>query len=415
MSANAKKSKAHKPAQFPFWKTKKFKNKQNKHKKQQKLSIVKNDFTPDDQDRAIAQGILLNDKRLSFLAHTGCNELVRDLMKNPHVASPDRLAVIEHLAKASPKIFPMVEKMSLIKYSYEVHFFQKRDIDQVRNVLAKLQIDQTRKASSLLEARLKAFELDRDFFDVKTYAQSIQALIQIRKSRIFDSEISGVEDQYIFWKISPSFVYAKLQQPKTHGIYKHHNEITDVRLKPVIKVREWPEIEQDFGINIRSNPVEYAEVLKLRVDNRGEPEVVLDYLRKLNLLTSNIEKYLEAAQAILEKAAIEAEAAREKAEAAKELAIAQKEESAKRIARAELAREAFLAEIAANQRFFLENPKTVAPSLETPQIKVSYSNSRSIDRTHRDRSVDGARDNWHMICPHCRVPYPFYSSCDCRY
>ena len=408
MSANAKKSNAHKPAQFPFWKTKKFKNKQNKQKKQQKLSIVKNDFTPDDQDRAIAQGILLNDKRLSFLAHTGCNELVRDLMKNPHVASPDRLAVIEHLAKASPKIFPMVEKMSLIKYSYEVHFFQKREIDQVRNILAKLQIDQTRKASSLLEARLNAFKLDRDFFDAKIYDQSTDAVSQIRASRVFETEISGVKDQYVFWKIAPSFIYAKLQQPKTHGRYKHHNEITDVRIKPVIKVREWPEIEEEFGLSIRSNPFEYAEVLKLRVDNRGEPEVVLDYLRKLNSLTSNLEKYLEDALVVLEKTAIEAEAARK-------WAIAQKEASARRAARAKEDRESREAEIAANQRFYLENPKTVAPNLENPQIKVSYSSSRSIDRTHRDRSVDGARDNWHRICPHCRVPYPFYSSCDCRY
>ena len=133
----------------------------------------------------------------------------------------------------------------------------------------------------------------------------------------------------------------------------------------------------------------------------------MDYLRKLNSLTSNLEKYLEDALVVLEKTAIEAEAARK-------WAIAQKEESAKRAARAKEARASREAEIAANQRFYLQNPKTVAPSLENPQIKVSYSSSRSIDRTHRDRSVDGARDNWHMICPHCRVPYPFYSSCDCR-
>jgi hypothetical protein len=407
MSANTQKNNKHKSAQFPFWKTKKFKNKKKK-KNPQNLSIVKNDFVPSDEDKAIAQGILLNDKRLSFLARSGCNELVRDLMKNPHVASPDRLAVIEHLAKASPKIFPLVEKMSLIKYAYEVHFFQKIDFNQVRNILAKLQVDQTRNASSLLEARLKAFKLGGDFFDAKIYAKSSDAINQIRASRIFDTEISGVEDQYIFWKISPSFVYAKLQQPKTHGRYKHHNEITDVRIKPVIKVREWPEIEEEFGLSIRSNPFEYAEVLKLRVDNRGEPEVVLDYLRKANLLTSNFEKYLEAAQVVLERTAIEAEAARK-------WAIAQKEERVKREARAKEARESREAEITAIQRFYLENPKTVAPSLENPNIKVSYSRSISGDRTHRDRSVDGARDNWHMICPHCRVPYPFYSSCDCRY
>jgi len=414
MSANTQKNKKHKSAQFPFWKTKKFKDKKKK-KKPHNLNIVKDAFIPDDDDKAIAQGIVLNDKRLSFLARSGSNELVRNLINNPHVSSPDRLAVIEHLAKASPKIFPLVEKMSLIKYAYEVHFFQKIDFNQVRNILSKLQIDQTRNASSLLEARLKAFKLGGDFFDAKIYAKSSDAINQIRASRIFDTEISGVEDQYIFWKISPSFVYAKLQQPKAHGIYKHHNEITDVRLKPVIKVREWLEIEQDFGINIRTNPLEYAEVLKLRVDNRGEPEVVLDYLRKLYLLTSNFENYLADAQDILEKAAIEAEAAREKTEAAKKLAIAQKEESAKRIARAEQAREAFLAEIEANQRFYLENPKKVDPNLKNPAIVVSYSRSSSNDRTHRDRSVDGARDNWHRICTHCRQPYPFYSSCDCRY
>jgi uncharacterized protein with von Willebrand factor type A (vWA) domain len=180
-------------------------------------------------------------------------------------------------------------------------------------------------------------------------------------------------------------------------------------------VREWPEIEQDFGINIRSNPFEYAEVLKLRVDNRGEPEVVLEYLRKLNLLTSNFENYLADAQDVLEKAAIEAEAARDKTEAAKKLAIAQREERVKREARAKVAREAYLAEVEAIQRFYIENPKTVAPNLENPKSVVSNSRSGSTDRTHRDRSVDGARDNWHRICPHCRVPYPFYSSCDCRY
>jgi hypothetical protein len=414
MSANTQKNNKHKSAQFPFWKTKKFKNKKKK-KNPQNLNIVKNDFVPSDEDKAIAQGILLNDKRLSFLARSGCNELVRDLIKNPHVASPDRLALIEHLAKASPKIFMPVEKVSLVKHAYEVHFFEKYDKNQVRDILAKLQLAQTRSASSLLEARLKAFKLDRDFFDPKTYEQSAKAVSQIRDSRIFDAEILDLKDRYIFWKISPSFVYAQLQIPKPTGKYKHHNEITDVRLTPLIKVREWPEIEQDFGINIRSNPFEYAEVLKLRVDNRGEPEVVLDYLRKLNLLTSNFENYLADAQDVLEKAAIEAKAARDKTEAAKKLAIAQREERVKREARAKVAREAYLAEVEAIQRFYIENPKTVAPHLENPKSFVSNSRSGSTDRTHRDRSVDGARDNWHMICPHCRVPYPFYSSCDCRY
>jgi hypothetical protein len=395
MSANTQKNKKHKSAQFPFWKTKKFKNKKKK-KNPQNLSIVKNDFVPSDEDKAIAQGILLNDKRLSFLARSGCNELVRDLIKNPHVASPDRLALIEHLAKASPKIFMPVEKVSLVKHAYEVHFFEKYDKNQVRDILAKLQLAQTRSASSLLEARLKAFELDCDFFDAKTYAESIKALTQIRKSRIFDSEISDLEDQYIFWKISPSFVYAKMQHPKPLGKYKHHNEITDVRLTPLIKVREWPEIEQDFGINIRSNPFEYAEVLKLRVDNRGEPEVVLDYLRKLNLLTSNFENYLADAQEILEKAAIELEVALK-------LALAREEESAKRAAVAAQEHKAREAEISAAQAFYLNKANS-----------VNRPNSGSTDRTHRDRTIDGARDNWHRVCSGCGYLVEFYSRCDCR-
>jgi hypothetical protein len=396
MSANTQKNNKHKSAQFPFWKTKKFKNKKKK-KNPQNLNIVKNDFVPSDEDKAIAQGILLNDKRLSFLARSGCNELVRDLIKNPHVASPDRLALIEHLAKASPKIFMPVEKVSLVKHSYEVHFFEKYDKNQMRDILAKLQLAQTRSASSLLEARLKAFKIDRDFFDPKTYEQSAKAVSQIRDSRIFDAEILNLKDQYIFWKISQSFVYAQLQIPKPTGKYKHHNEITDVRLTPLIKVREWPEIEQDFGINIRSNPFEYAEVLKLRVDNRGEPEVVLDYLRKLNLLTSNFENYLADAQDVLEKAAIELEVALK-------LALAREEESAQRAAVAAQEHKAREAEISAAQAFYLNKANS-----------VNRPNSSSTDRTHRDRTVDGARDNWHRICPHCRVPYPFYSSCDCRY
>jgi hypothetical protein len=402
MSANTQKNKKHKSAQFPFWKTKKFKNK-NKKKNPQNLSIVKNDFAPSDEDKAIAQGTLLNDKRLSFLARSGCNELVRDLIKNPHVASPDRLALIEHLAKASSKIFMPVEKVALIKYSYEVHFFEKYDKNQVKDILAKLQLAQTRRASSLLEARLKAFELDCDFFDAKTYAESIKALTQIRKSRIFDSEISDLEDQYIFWKISPSFVYAKMQHPKPLGKYKHHNEITDVRLKPVIKVREWPEIEQNFGINIRTNPVEYAEVLKLRVDNRGESEVVLEYLRKLNLLTSNFEKYLADAQDILEKAVIEAEEARKEREEFQQLALARARQQKDKIKEAEKSLENFIKSI-------LEKNSNKPAAVE--RFKFDKTNS---DRTHRDRTVDGARDNWHRICTHCRQPYPFYSSCDCRY
>jgi hypothetical protein len=289
-----------------------------------------------------------------------------------------------------------VEKVSLVKHAYEVHFFEKYDKNQVRDILAKLQLAQTRSASSLLEARLKAFELDCDFFDAKTYAESIKALTQIRKSRIFDSEISDLEDQYIFWKISPSFVYAKMQHPKPLGKYKHHNEITDVRLTPLIKVREWPEIEQDFGINIRSNPFEYAEVLKLRVDNRGEPEVVLDYLRKLNLLTSNFENYLADAQEILEKAAIELEVALK-------LALAREEESAKRAAVAAQEHKAREAEISAAQAFYLNKANS-----------VNRPNSGSTDRTHRDRTIDGARDNWHRVCSGCGYLVEFYSRCDCR-
>jgi hypothetical protein len=395
MSANTQKNNKHKSAQFPFWKTKKFKNKKKK-KNPQNLNIVKNDFVPSDEDKAIAQGILLNDKRLSFLARSGCNELVRDLIKNPHVASPDRLALIEHLAKASPKIFMPVEKVSLVKHSYEVHFFEKYDKNQMRDILAKLQLAQTRSASSLLEARLKAFKLDRDFFDPKTYEQSAKAVSQIRDSRIFDAEILNLKDQYIFWKISQSFVYAQLQIPKPTGKYKHHNEITDVRLTPLIKVREWPEIEQDFGINIRSNPFEYAEVLKLRVDNRGEPEVVLDYLRKLNLLTSNFENYLADAQEILEKAAIELEVALK-------LALAREEESAKRAAVAAQEHKAREAEISAAQAFYLNKANS-----------VNRPNSGSTDRTHRDRTIDGARDNWHRVCSGCGYLVEFYSRCDCR-
>jgi hypothetical protein len=395
MSANTQKNKKHKSAQFPFWKTKKFKNKKKK-KNPQNLSIVKNDFVPNDEDKAIAQGILLNDKRLSFLARSGCNELVRDLIKNPHVASPDRLALIEHLAKASPKIFMPVEKVSLVKHAYEVHFFEKYDKNQVRDILAKLQLAQTRSASSLLEARLKAFKLDRDFFDPKTYEQSAKAVSQIRDSRIFDAEILDLKDRYIFWKISPSFVYAQLQIPKPTGKYKHHNEITDVRLTPLIKVREWPEIEQDFGINIRSNPFEYAEVLKLRVDNRGEPEVVLDYLRKLNLLTSNFENYLADAQDVLEKAAIELEVALK-------LALAREEESAQRAAVAAQEHKAREAEISAAQAFYLNKANS-----------VNRPNSGSTDRTHRDRTIDGARDNWHRVCSGCGYLVEFYSRCDCR-
>jgi hypothetical protein len=402
MSANTQKNNKHKSAQFPFWKTKKFKNKKKK-KNPQNLNIVKNDFVPSDEDKAIAQGILLNDKRLSFLARSGCNELVRDLIKNPHVASPDRLALIEHLAKASPKIFMPVEKVSLVKHAYEVHFFEKYDKNQVRDILAKLQLAQTRSASSLLEARLKAFKLDRDFFDPKTYEQSAKAVSQIRDSRIFDAEILDLKDRYIFWKISPSFVYAQLQIPKPTGKYKHHNEITDVRLKPVIKVREWPEIEKDFGVNIRTNPVEYAEVLKLRVDNRGEPEVVLEYLRKLNLLTSNFEKYLADAQDILEKAVIEAEEARKEREEFQQWALARARQQKDKIKEAEKSLEIFIKSI-------LEKNSNKPAAVE--RFKFDKTNS---DRTHRDRSVDGARDNWHRICPHCRVPYPFYSSCDCRY
>ena len=402
MSANIKKSNPHKPAQFPFWKTKKFKSKQNMLKKQQKLSIVKNDFTPNNQDKAIAQGILLNDKRLSILAHAGCNELVRDLLKNPHVASLDRLAVVEHLAKASPKIFPLVEKISLIKYAYEVHFFQKIDIDQVRNILAKLQIDQTRKASSLLEARLNAFQLGGDFFDAKIYSQSTDAVSKIRASRVFDTEISGVKDQYIFWAIAPSFIYAKLQQPKTHGMYKHQNEITDVRLKPVIKVREWLEIERDFGITIRTNPVEYAEVLKLRVDNRGEPEVVLSYLRKVNLLKSNFENYLEAATVALEKAVIEAEAARKQREEFQKSAFAIAREQKLKIKEAETSLENFVRNILAKN----SNKSAVVERFKFDKTKN--------DRTHRDRTADGARENWYKVCPLCRQQVEFYSYCDCQ-
>ena len=141
MSANTKKNNMHKPAQFPFWKTKKFKNK-TKKKNPQNLSIVKNDFVPSDEDEAIAQGILLNDKRLSFLAHSECNELVRDLMRNPHVSSQGRLAVIEHLAKVSLKVFPLVEKVSLVKYAYEVHYFHAKDKNSNNVLLQKQQQQQ---------------------------------------------------------------------------------------------------------------------------------------------------------------------------------------------------------------------------------------------------------------------------------
>jgi hypothetical protein len=300
-------------------------------------------------------------------------------------------------------VFPLVEKVSLVKYAYEVHYFHAKEKNQVRDILAKLQLAQTHKAGSLIEARLNDFKLGADFFDAKIYAKSSDAINQIRASRIFDTEITGVENRYIFWKISTSFIYAKLQQPKAHGIYKHHNEITDVRLKPVIKVREWPEIEQDFGINIRTNPLEYAEVLKLRVENRGEPEVVLDYLRKLKLLTSNFEKYLADAQDILEKALIEAEKARKEREEFQKLALARAREQKDKIKEAEKSLENFIKNI-------LEKNSDKPAAVE----RFNFGKT-NIDRTHRDRTVDGARDNWHKICTHCRQPYPFYSYCDCRY
>ena len=399
MSTNTQKKITKNSAQFPFWKTKKFKNKKKKSKK---LKIVKNVFSPDDEDKAIAQGMLLNEKRLSFLANSDCNELVRDLMRNPHLSSQDRLAVIEHLTKASLKIFPLVEKIALVKYSFEVQFFNQKEKRQVREILTKLQLLQTQRAISILEDRLSAFKLGGDFFDANIYAQSIEIINQIRASRIFDAEIAGIENRYIFWKISPSFIYAKLQQPKTHGIYKHHNEITDIRLKPVIKIREWLELENEFGINFRSNPVEYTEVLKLRVDNRGEPEVVLYLLRKLNLLTSNFERYLVDAQAILERVAIEAEEARKKREEFQKLALERAKQQKIKIREAERNLDKFIRDILAKNK---DKPVSIQ------KIKVV---KPEIDRTHRDRSVDGARENWHRICPHCRQTYPFYSSCDCR-
>ena len=395
MSANTQKNNKHKSAQFPFWKTKKFKNKKKK-KNPQNLNIVKNDFVPSDEDKAIAQGILLNDKRLSFLARSGCNELVRDLIKNPHVASPDRLALIEHLAKTSHKLFSQVEKVSLVTYSYEVHFFQKRDRDQVAQILTRLRSAQTKKASSLLEARIAAFKLDRDIFDAKIYDQASDAIYEIRKSGILNSELTGLKSSNIYWRVATSFLYAKLQNQIALGKNKNHNEITNIRIMPVVKVRDWSELEQDFGINIRSNPFEYAEVLKLRVDNRGEPEVVLDYLRKLNLLTSNFENYLADAQEILEKAAIELEVALK-------LALAREEERAKRAAIAAQEHKAREAEIAANQAFYLNKANS-----------VNRPNSGSTDRTHRDRTIDGARDNWHRVCSGCVCLVEFYSRCDCR-
>jgi hypothetical protein len=392
MSANTQKSKKHKSAQFPFWKTKKFKNKQKK----QNLSIVKNDFVPNDQDKAIAQGILLNGKRLSVLAHSGCNELVRDLMKNPHVSSPDRLAIIEYLAKTSHKLFSQVEKVSLVTYSYEVHFFQKRDRDQVAQILTRLRSAQTKKASSLLEARIAAFKLDRDIFDAKIYDQASDAIYEIRKSGILNSELTGLKSSNIYWRVATSFLYAKLQNQIALGKNKNHNEITNIRIMPVVKVRDWPELEQDFGINIRSNPFEYAEVLKLRVDNRGEPEVVLDYLRKTSFLTSNFEKYLKAAQEVLEKTAMELEVALK-------LALAREEERAKRAAIAAQEHKAREAEISATQAFYLNKANS-----------VNRPNSGSTDRTHRDRTIDGARDNWHRVCSGCGYLVEFYSRCDCR-
>jgi hypothetical protein len=395
MSANTQKNKKHKSAQFPFWKTKKFKNKKKK-KNPQNLSIVKNDFVPNDQDKAIAQGILLNGKRLSVLAHSGCNELVRDLMKNPHVSSPDRLAIIEHLAKTSHKLFSQVEKVSLVTYSYEVHFFQKRDRDQVGQILTRLRNAQTKKASSLLEARIAAFKLDRDIFDAKIYDQASDAIYEIRKSGILNTELLGLKSPNIYWRVATTFLYAKLQNQIAVGKNKNHNEITNIRIMPVVKVRDWPELEQDFGINIRSNPFEYAEVLKLRVDNRGEPEVVLDYLRKTSFLTSNFEEYLKAAQEVLEKTAMELEVALK-------LALAREEERAKRAAIAAQEHKAREAEIFATQAFYLNKANS-----------VNRPNSSSTDRTHRDRTIDGARDNWHRVCSGCGYLVEFYSRCDCR-
>lgn len=392
MSAKTKKNQTHKSAPFPFWKTKKFKSKQ---KKQQNLNIVKNDYVPNDEDKAIAQGILLNGKRLSVLTHAGCNELVRDLMKNPHVVSSDRLAVIEHLAKTSHKLFSQVEKVSLVTYSYEVHFFQKRERDQVGQILAKLQSAQTKRASSLLEDRLAAFRLNKETFDAKTYDQTSDAIYQIRKSGILNTELSGLKSQNIYWRVATSFLYAKLQNQMAIDKNKHHNEITNIRIMPVIKVRDWPELEQDFGINIRSNPFEYAEVLKLRVDNRGEPEVVLDYLRKTSFLTSNFEEHLIAAQEILLKAEVDAEVARK-------LAFAREEERAKQAAIAAQENKVREAEIIATQAFYLNKANS-----------VNRPNSGSADRTHRDRNIDGARDNWHRVCSGCGCLVEFYSRCDC--
>jgi len=395
MSANTQKNKKHKSAQFPFWKTNNLK-KNNKNKNPQNLSIVKNDFVPNDQDKAIAQGILLNGKRLSVLAHSGCNELVRDLMKNPHVSSPDRLAIIKHLAKTSHKLFSQVEKVSLVTYSYEVHFFQKRDRDQVGQILTRLRNAQTKKASSLLEARIAAFKLDRDIFDAKIYDQASDAIYEIRKSGILNTELLGLKSPNIYWRVATTFLYAKLQNQIAVGKNKNHNEITNIRIMPVVKVRDWPELEQDFGINIRRNPFEYAEVLKLRVDNRGEPEVVLDYLRKTSFLTSNFEEYLRAAQEILEKAAIELEVALK-------LALAREEESTQRAAVAAQEHKAREAEISAAQAFYLNKANS-----------VNRPNSSSTDRTHRDRTIDGARDNWHRVCSGCGYLVEFYSRCDCR-
>jgi hypothetical protein len=132
------------------------------------------------------------------------------------------------------------------------------------------------------------------------------------------------------------------------------------------------------------------------VDNRGEPEVVLDYLRKLNLLTSNFENYLADAQDVLEKAAIELEVALK-------LALAREEESAQRAAVAAQEHKAREAEISAAQAFYLNKANS-----------VNRPNSGSTDRTHRDRTIDGARDNWHRVCSGCGYLVEFYSRCDCR-
>jgi hypothetical protein len=396
MSAKTERNPKDNRGQFPFWRKKKFQNK----KKYTNASLAKNEFIPDENDKAIAVGTLIDGERLTFLARSGCSLIIRDLMRNPLVNAMDRVVLIEYLAKMSHKIIPQVEKVSLVKYSYEVHYYPKKEKNQVGEILAKLQSAQTKRAKSIIEERLISLKLDRDFFDSELYAKTIESVNQIKKSGIFAEELNGLKSQNLFWNSSVNFAYSKLLNSKTLGKNKHLNEITNLRINPVVKIREWHEIEKDFGITIRSNPFEYAEVLRIRIDNRGENETVLDTLRKLDTLTSKFDEYLRLAREII----CEEES---RLTEARKLAHAREQEKLQREVQAAEDYRAKMEEVRANQDYYLNK------ALQKRTNSKPATSGGSSHGTHRDRTIDGARENWYKVCPHCRCLVEFYSSCDC--